>query len=209
MKIYFVRHGETNWNAERRIQGQSDSRLNDNGQRQAEELVPWAEAKNFNSLYCSSNLRTVQTAEILTRNIDKELHKRDGLREIGLGPWEQLLWSDVEAGGSDQYVNFRRYPHLFRLEGAETFAELRTRGMNDLKAIIEEQEPHVERVLVVSHGELIAATLSGIASVNLSRLRDCQPLENCSVSEVRVDSDSRLEVITVGGTPLHETGWFD
>jgi len=208
MKIYLVRHGETDWNAERRIQGQSDSRLNENGRQQAAELAPWAEGKNFCALYCSSNLRTCQTAEILTQNIDKTLHKRDGLREISLGPWEQQLWSDIEASGSEQCANFRQFPHLFSLEGAETFEELRQRGVNDLKAIVAEQEPDAARLLVVSHGALIAATLSGLASVELSRLWENPPLHNCSVSEIQVAPDGSLEVLTVGGTPLQQTGWF-
>lgn len=213
MQLFLVRHGETDWNAERRIQGQSESSLNANGREQAEQLRPLVESLGISAIYSSSSVRTVQTAEILTANIDLPLIKKDNLREIHLGPWEQLLWSDVEQSSSREFINFRDYPHLFNLEGAETFSELRDRGIAGLEAIIQQQkqanaEPD-SKILVVSHGALISAVLAGLASVCLSRHRKHPPLGNCSVSEVHVDAKDQLQVVSVAGMPLHESPWFD
>ena len=218
--MFLVRHGETNWNAERRIQGQSESNLNETGRQQAHELQSWAESAGFDAVYSSSSVRTVETAEIITGNIDLPLQKRDDLREIHLGPWEQLLWSDIEQSGTQEVINFREYPHLFNLEGAETFSELRERGINGLHQIAQ-QHHQGDKILVVSHGALLAAALSGLASVSLSRLWKNPSLPNCSVSEVTVNKSSAavanhgadpvsgLQVVSVAGTPLHESLWFE
>ncbi len=213
MQLFLVRHGETEWNAERRVQGQSESKLNARGREQAEQLRPWAESMGFSATYSSSSLRTVQTAEILTRNIELPLHKRDDLREIYLGPWEQLLWADIEQSCTSEFTNFRDYPHLFNLEGAETYTELRDRGIAGLKEIHQRQKrtglDQNDKVLVVSHGALIAAVLAGLASVNLARLKKQPGLGNCSVSELHIDASGRFNVVTVGGMPLHESPWFE
>lgn len=221
--MFIIRHGETSWNAERRIQGQSESSLNDKGREQAASLRPWIESVGFDAVYTSSSLRTVQTAEILTENIDLPLRKRDDIREIHLGPWEQLLWSDIEQSASTEVSNFREYPHLFNLEGAETFGEIRERGMLALQEIAQQHDDMQAKLLVVSHGALISAVLSGLASVCLSRLWKNPPLPNCSVSEISIDRPKGrtsqadvgsgkgrcLQVVTVAGIPLHESPWFE
>lgn len=208
MKIYIVRHGETTWNAERRVQGQSDSVLNAAGQRQAEELRPWVDSAGITTVYSSTNTRAQQTTRIIAAGINLPVSERDDLREISLGPWEQLLWSDIAESDTQQCRNFREFPHLFNLEGAETFNELRERGIAAVNAIVNEQESDSAHVLIVSHGALVAALLSGLASVSLARLRDNPSLGNCSVSEIHTVSGGGLQVISVAGTPLHETGWF-
>ena len=222
MQMFIVRHGETSWNAERRIQGQSESSLNDKGRAQAAELQPWIESVGFDAVYTSSSLRTVQTAEILTQNIDLPLRKRDDIKEICLGPWEQLLWSDIEQSANSEVTNFREYPHLFNLEGAETFAQVRERGIRALQEVARQHDEQA-KLLVVSHGALIATVLSGLASVCLSRLWKNPPLPNCSVSEVSIRKPlgragmadvanagaRQLQVISVAGNPLHESPWFE
>lgn len=213
MQLFLVRHGETDWNAERRVQGQSESNLNANGRQQAEQLRPWVESVGFTAIYSSSSVRTVQTAEILTANPGLPLNKKDNLKEIHLGPWEQLLWSDIEQSSTQEFSNFRDYPHLFNLEGAETFIELRDRGIAGLKEVHQQQKmagaDQDAKILVVSHGALIAAVLAGLASVCLSRLRKQPSLDNCSVSEINVDAKDRLHVVSIAGMPLHESPWFE
>ena len=223
MQMFIVRHGETDWNAERRVQGQSESSLNDKGREQAAALKPWIESVGFDAVYTSSSQRTIQTAEILTGNMDLPLQKRDDIREICLGPWEQLLWSDIEQSSSSEVTNFREFPHLFNLEGAETFGEVRQRGMRALHEIAQQHDDMQAKLLVVSHGALISAVLSGLASVCLSRLWKNPSLPNCSVSEISItkptgrasradgamSNERCLQVVSVAGIPLHDSPWFE
>ncbi|MBX9991922.1 histidine phosphatase family protein [Phreatobacter oligotrophus] len=103
-KLYFVRHGETDWNAEGRLQGQRDIPLNDVGRVQAEEvgaILARLAPDHADLAYWSSPLsRTRETMELLRARIG--LHPPayrmdDRLKELSFGAWEGLTWPEVEA----------------------------------------------------------------------------------------------------------------
>lgn len=103
-KLYFIRHGETDWNAEGRLQGQRDIPLNDVGRVQAEEtgaILARLEARYEDLAYWASPLsRTRETMEILRARLG--LHPPayrtdDRLMEVSFGDWEGLTWPEVEA----------------------------------------------------------------------------------------------------------------
>jgi broad specificity phosphatase PhoE len=103
-KLYFIRHGETDWNAEGRLQGQRDIPLNDVGRVQAEEtgsILARLEARYEDLAYWASPLsRTRETMEILRTRLG--LHPPayrtdDRLKEVSFGDWEGLTWPEVEA----------------------------------------------------------------------------------------------------------------
>lgn len=87
MKIYLIRHGQTDWNTEGRIQGSYDSELNENGIRQAKELgARLLESQvNFSRIYSSKQKRAYKTAEIISNITGKPLERVAGLEEINLG----------------------------------------------------------------------------------------------------------------------------
>ena len=103
-KLYFVRHGETDWNAEGRLQGQRDIPLNDVGRVQAEEvgaILARLEPRFEDLAYWSSPLsRTRETMELMRSRLG--LHPPayrldDRLKELSFGAWEGLTWPEVEA----------------------------------------------------------------------------------------------------------------
>ena len=103
-KLYFIRHGETDWNAEGRLQGQRDIPLNDVGRVQAEEAgaILHRLAPDFPDLaYWSSPLtRTRETMEIARARLGLYPHvyrTDDRLKELSFGEWEGLTWPEVEA----------------------------------------------------------------------------------------------------------------
>jgi probable phosphoglycerate mutase len=93
--VYLIRHGETDWNRDRRLQGQSDIALNEEGRRQAAQLgLRLAAALPFDRLVSSDLARARETAEILNAGNDTPVIMDRGLREINFGCWEGL---DFEA----------------------------------------------------------------------------------------------------------------
>jgi len=206
-KIIFVRHGETDWNALRRIQGQSESRLNDTGKLQAAALRARIESMEIESIYCSPSHRTTETKDILTQNLQLETQYDPDLREIFLGPWEGLMWSDLEKTDPAQVKQFREQPEHFVLEGAETFQQMQDRGMSVLAKIVKQSlAAQKTRVLVVSHGAFIKTLLAGVAGIPVSRLCEHSALPNCSVSVVQFDGE-KPGVETIADQAFEETAW--
>ena len=92
MELHLIRHGQTNWNEERRAQGQSDSKLTKIGKEQAIALGKKIKQIKFDKIFCSSSLRTRQTAELVFPKTELNIEYLDSLREIFLGPWEGKLY---------------------------------------------------------------------------------------------------------------------
>ncbi|MEK4868207.1 histidine phosphatase family protein [Niallia sp. FSL W8-1348] len=98
MKIYLIRHGETDWNVQGKIQGSKNIKLNSKGIIQAEQLSEKIVdlQYSFSKIYSSPQERAVQTAEILSRTTGINYIIRNGLQEIDLGEWEGRSWSEVQ-----------------------------------------------------------------------------------------------------------------
>ena len=152
--IYFVRHGETDWNAEGRMQGQLEIPINANGRGQAarngrilRELLGAAEGVDF---VASPQLRTRQTMEIIRAEmgLDPAGYRTDPrLREIHKGAWQSFLWPEICDRFPDAVAIYHqdRWNYCPPGEGAESFAMLHARVCAWLGA--------VERdTVVVSHG---------------------------------------------------------
>src|SRR6266545_5850147 len=99
--ILLVRHGETDWNAERRVQGHSDTPLNETGRAQAVALADALEGKEIDAVYSSDLLRAHETARIVAKRRGLEVTAIRDLRERNFGTWEGLTDEEI----------FDRFPH--------------------------------------------------------------------------------------------------
>lgn len=205
MKLHLVRHGQTNWNAEKRVQGQSESELNAVGRQQAEDRRASVEALGIGAIYSSTSLRTRQTTDILAGNINVSVTYLDSLREIHLGPWETRLWGELEQTDAEQVAAFRQDPERFAVCGAETYSALQARGVHAIEGIIEQAKAH-ENVLVVSHGAILLVVLAHYAGIDFSRLRSMN-LKNCSHSVLEAGVQAQRRVVSLGGATLADSNW--
>jgi len=206
MQLHLVRHGQTAWNAERRIQGQLDTELDERGRDQARALRPTLAAAGIGAIYCSSSLRTRETAALALTAPHPDIVFRDELREIRLGVWQGRLWSDVEAEDPAMVDRLLAADPAFAVEDAESYADLQARGVSAIERIVAEAAADV--VLVVSHGALIKAVLARFAGHPLTALRDLPSLPNCAHCLVEVDGERR-EVVQIAGEPYAASGWVD
>lgn len=188
MELHLIRHGETDWNKERRIQGQSESQLTALGIQQAKELGQRLADIEFDRIYCSSSKRTRQTAEHAFAGSDTEIVYLDALREIFLGPWEGHLYEELAVREPESHQHFWQQPHLFRVEGAENFFELQQRAVDAIARIEADHEsdsPGERKIALVSHGALIKAYLCHVEGLSMEQLWKPPRMHNCAHSIVR------------------------
>ena len=193
MDLHLIRHGQTDWNEERRVQGQSDSRLTQLGREQAIELGQRIQLVEFDKVFCSSSFRTRQTAANLFPDSRVEIEYLDNLREIFLGPWEGTLYDEIERREPDSFRHFWEEPHLFDVEGAESFYELQNRAVAAVERIAEQ---HLEQqIAVVSHGALIKTILCHVENLPMSALWTPPHMHNCAHSIIRFSANGSKEIV--------------
>lgn len=184
--LHLVRHGQSLWNAEIRIQGTSDPALSTLGIDQAKavgKLLP-----QFDRVYSSDLLRTRQTTEHILGGAVDHVDFRPTLREIHLGPWEGMLLSEATEQYPKQTDQFRNTPETFALEGAETFHELQSRAHKAIDEIVQECDGEDIKVLVVSHGAFLKSLLIGYEKRPLNDMWQHPHIDNCGHSIVRYNS---------------------
>lgn len=193
MHLHLFRHGETDWNAERRIQGQSESRLSELGIQQAQALGQRIAQLHFDQVYCSSSLRTRQTAEHAFAHRANDIKYLDTLREIDLGPWEGKLYAQIESEQPEAFRHFWQEPHLFNVSGAETFGQLQQRAIKAISGI--KSAPQTGHVAIVSHGALIKSLLCHYQNKQLSELWAPPAMHNCAHSIIRLQDDGTARIV--------------
>ena len=137
MDIYLVRHGQTEWDEERRMQGSENSDMTAMGKEDSKYLAKELSRTEFSQIYSSPLGRAMETARYIKMGRTQEIITLDSFREMSLGEWEGMTDSDVKAKYPEEHNNFWNRPHIFKPAGGETFEELRERvkkGLEDLIA---------------------------------------------------------------------------
>ena len=173
---YLVRHGETEWNAQERVQGQTDVPVSDAGREQAARTAERLAGFRFAAAYASDLARAEETARIIVARLPDprpEVRLRPSLREISYGKLEGASWEEVRAH------------HDLDLEpnGGESYRELLER-LGGFARELEADHPDSD-ALVVSHGgalRALAVSLLGLPQEAFWRMRGLLP---ASVSVIR------------------------
>ncbi len=126
-RLVLIRHGETDWNVEGRYQGQADPPLNQQGRRQAHDLVEKLRPLGLQVLYSSPLRRAWETACILARGWLLPLHPEPRLMEIHLGEWQGMLVTDIQRRYPEIFQRWETDPWSVRVPGGETLAEVQRR----------------------------------------------------------------------------------
>ncbi|SEM72711.1 probable phosphoglycerate mutase [Mesobacillus persicus] len=199
VKIYFVRHGETQYNTEKRIQGFCDSPLTDRGISQARSVGKGLEDIEFTAVYTSESQRVIDTANFAVghRNLPTKTDPR--LKEMNFGALESLLASEI----SERYGDVLE--RLFALNDmnlappeGESYTQLYTRTTSMIKEIIETHKNEGGNILVFSHGVTI-----GIYLMQLAQMSRFPHHDNCGVSVVRY-THNQFEVETIASTDFRD-----
>jgi phosphoserine phosphatase len=168
MELILVRHGETPFNRERKVQGITDIELNDAGLRQAQQLALSLKEHEILQIYSSPLKRAYKTAEAINQFHDVPIHRRSGLMEMDQGDFEGLSFQELMACEKDFLRRWIADPAITKMPNGESFIEVQKRAWNAIEGIITQDE----NALIVSHNFTIAAILCRIKCVDLSLFRD-------------------------------------
>lgn len=190
MKLFFIRHGQTDWNIEGKIQGSRNIQLNDTGIKQAEELITKVleEKYKFSKIYSSPQRRAAKTAEILSKATNIQYIIDDGLGEIDFGAWEGLSWREVReqypTEYNEWYVN-RRYT---KAPEGESYEDMMKRVLKAIRKIIDENN---EDVAIVTHSAVIMCLQCCLTNTPFNEMKKFKP-ENTEILEI--DSNLLMEL---------------
>ncbi|GGG69668.1 histidine phosphatase family protein [Paenibacillus radicis (ex Gao et al. 2016)] len=181
--IYFVRHGQTQWNLEQKMQGHMDSPLTPEGRRQAARLGDRLQMVKFDAIYSSPSPRALTTAQIISGSTADNIMKLDELKEIHMGVWEGQSAPAIQNEHSGEWEHFFKAPHLYRPTGqGETFSELLDRTITAVEKIL--QDCKGETVLVVSHRMTLKTLMNHYSGMQLSDMGDLPDVPSASLSKI-------------------------
>lgn len=187
MKLYFVRHGETDWNKKRKIQGKSDIPLNEFGRHLAVETAKGLTDIPFEVCYSSPLIRAYETAELILNGRDVPIITDERIAEMAFGEWEGRSCLKEEWDLPERFQAFFDAPHLYQpAEDGETFADVKKRTGDFLSWIYGKEEYRDKNVLIATHGCALAGLLNNIKGEPLSQYWGTGVHKNCAVTEVEV-----------------------
>lgn len=170
--IYFIRHGETNYNKEKRLQGHLDIPLNETGIAQANEALEILKQYQFDEIYCSPLSRAKQTANIINSYLKIKISIDDRLKEICMGTLQGTLLSDLSE--EDRELSFSHLEYF----GGESTEEFNLR----VESFFKEIENSSKNILIVSHGGVFRTIYRYINKINSN---EYIPLPNATIIKIK------------------------
>jgi probable phosphoglycerate mutase len=152
-RILAIRHGQTAWNADSRIQGHTDIALDDTGLWQAERLAQALADEELEMLYSSDLARARQTAAPLAARKGLALRTDTGLRERGFGEFEGLSFAQIEQRWPEQAVAWRRRDPEFGARGGEVLRDFRDRAVATVDRLA--MAHRGQCIVLVTHGGVL------------------------------------------------------
>lgn len=168
MKLYIMRHGQTQANKEKMLQGRIDISLNEEGRIQAKEEREKFEQEGirFDTIYASPLKRAKETAMIISGKTEEEIIIDNRIIEMNFGPYEKVV-----GYKSTEMYNFFKYPEeCGYVEGVETYHSLLERSTAFIDDIVSKPEYKDKNILVVSHGATIHAIMLYVDKERLNNI---------------------------------------
>lgn len=169
-RICLVRHGETAWNAEGRVQGQLDIALNETGHAQARATAAALAGEDFSAIYSSDLMRVRQTAEPSAQRLALAVVLDAALRERHYGMFESLTYVEVRERFPEQYARFRNKDPDLDFENGESLRNFAGRAIGAVSRLVERHPG--EQILVFTHGGVLEMVYRHAKAAGLSAVRD-------------------------------------
>lgn len=191
MKLYFIRHGETVWNTQAKLQGKSDIPLNEKGVALARLTGEALSDVHFEAVYSSPLKRALQTAQLVAKETDAPVVVDRRLEEIGFGIWEGLsCHRDHYEIPSESFQAFFTDPfHYEPPKDGERIQEVCDRTADFLEELLKEKRDQDINVLISSHGCTLRALMNYFYQDHTENFWRGHVPPNCGVCIVDVDKD--------------------
>jgi len=169
-RLCIVRHGETAWNAEHRVQGQLDVPLNAIGQAQAAAVSKVLSQEKFDALYSSDLIRARQTAQPTAFLLSMDILLERDLRERHYGIFERLTYAEVKTRFPEDYARFEARDPNYAFRTGESLKDFSARSIAVISRIAKEHEG--KSILVFTHGGVLDKLYRFVTGLPLSAHRD-------------------------------------
>jgi broad specificity phosphatase PhoE len=179
MRLILVRHGATEWNQQRRVQGLSNLGLNETGRKQAEALAQSLKNERVYAIYTSPLRRAQETARAISRFHHAEVMTLDGLKELDVGEVDGMTYEEMRVHHGEFFTKWMADFTAVRLPGGGTVPELRDQCCAAVKDILEKQQPAAREkcgdedkvVIAVTHFFPIMCIICDTLGLDLSYCR--------------------------------------
>ncbi|MBP8019704.1 MAG: histidine phosphatase family protein [Hylemonella sp.] len=198
-RIIAIRHGETTWNVDTRIQGQLDIPLNETGRWQAKRLAQALANEEIQAIYASDLLRAYETASAVSKTVSINIQTHEGLRERGFGEFQGKTFAEIEVTLPEQALLWRKRDPSFAPAGGESLIQFRDRAVSTVNALAAKHPG--QQIVVVAHGGVMDLLYRAATGQDLQAPRTWQ-LGNASINRLLWTPD-----VTHGGLSL--VGWSD
>lgn len=183
-KLYIIRHGQTDWNLKRKLQGRTDINLNEQGIQMAQEARERYKDIDINVCYTSPLKRAYETAFIIMDGRGREIIADERLREMSFGDYEGIEGL-VSTPGNPIYTLFNDPVNYIADKGAESLEELYARTGEFINEILLPELDTGRNVLVVGHGAMNLSIVNRLTNIPLEHFWDGL-LGNCELMEVNI-----------------------
>ena len=188
VKVILVRHGETEWNRLRRIQGgNSDTQLNQRGQQQAESLALRLKQEEIQAIYSSPLQRAQDTARAIAGYHQLPVGAEPSLKEIEVGELEGVSIAEVGKHLSQLLIRHSQGEELPRIPGGESLTEVQQRVWGTIQRLVSRHGDGV--LVVVSHYFSILTAVCSVLNLPLSQI-DRLRLNSASISILTFDEQA-------------------
>ena len=195
LTLYIVRHGETEWNQEGRIQGRLNSSLTEKGRKYAWLLGGCLKNVEFGEVITSPSDRTLETTEIILEGRGLLYQKDERIMEMDMGPWQGLTKTEIREKFPDEYDCFMMRPDLYQNDGAESFIDIYKRAEDFLTRV--KKKAVTGNLLVVSHGLFIKSLFLVIKRIPITDFWTEPTVDGTSLSIVKLES-GKMELVLEG-----------
>jgi len=186
LRLYLVRHGQTEWNVQKRMQGWQDSALTEKGVNNAIALRKKLEGVDYAAIYTSTSERTIETARLIIDERNLAINTNQDLREINLGEWEGKTHDEIKDIYPEQYKYFLGNPALYEPVGGENFEQLINRAIKALNYIISK---HIDgNILVITHSVILKAILMHVKGKTVKDLWAPPFIHDTSLSILEIEN---------------------
>jgi broad specificity phosphatase PhoE len=190
MLLYCVRHGESLYNAEGRVQGQSDVALSQFGRRQGEAIAAALAQRPLDAIYSSPLCRALETAEEVARRTGLPVCTDPRLKEVNAGVFQDRLREEIEREFPEELARWQSEDLDYVIPGGESRRQLIARGRAALESIARQQHRHAA---VIAHGRLLIVALKDL--LGLGPEPPPRSLQNGSITTLRFGARGQFEVL--------------
>ena len=162
-ELYFVRHGQTEWNAIRRMQGQWNSDLNELGRQQADVNGRFLKHLDVEYMVASPLDRTRQTAEIIDEHLGIDFDMDERIKEWHCGDWSGEMWDEVPDKWPEEFAAWQADQFYYRGPGTENYPDMIDRARPFLDELLANE---FSRIAIVSHGMIGRAMVGTLLSMS-------------------------------------------